>query len=138
MEQGRFDRLARRLSDRGTRRGVVAGALGGLLAVVGAGSAVEEAAALTCLRPGRGGCKGPKNRKCCAGSVCRGGSKTQVGRCVCPGRTQRPCGGRCVRIDASPNCGGCGRRCDEFEICGAVGAGYACIDDEEAGEVVEE
>jgi hypothetical protein len=78
-------------------QGATVGALAGMLASFG----IEEVTA-ACVKLGQKGCKGPQNKKCCPGAACTGGSKRQVGRCLCkPGLTR--CGAKCVNTKTNPS-----------------------------------
>lgn len=137
MDDLRFDRLVWALVTGATRRQTlqrVAGAgLAGLLAQAG----IEEAAA-ACVKLGKKGCKGPRNRKCCPGATCTGGNKDKVGKCVCRGGLKQ-CGATCVDTASDKNhCGGCNQTCPAGLICtngtctsvlGCRAGDQICVDD---------
>ena len=97
MDEGRFDRLARRWASPATRRGAIRAAAGGVLA-----------AALAALSRGEAEAGCPRNRRC-------------DGRCCPKGKVcrRRPQGGRrCVRRDACPRERRCGGRCcPQGQVC---------------------
>jgi hypothetical protein len=105
VDDATFDRLARTLSAgverplarRPAVRIIAGGLLGAVLAGLGLGG-VEAA----CAGPGR---RCGDGKKCCPGSVCKGG------KCRCKGG-QAPCAGRCCQASS------CGR-CRRGEVCHA-------------------
>lgn len=108
MDGSRFDGITRALAIGATRRrtirGVAGVAVAGLLAHLG-----REEAAAACVKPGEKGCKGRRNRKCCDGSRCQGGSNRKEGRCVGPlgcRAGQQYCSSNSVSCPSSgdPNC----------------------------------
>jgi len=117
MDGTRFDGFARTLAAGRTRRRALQALAGGTLAgLLGLTGGVEEAAA-ACVKPGKKGCKGPKNKKCCPGSVCKGGSTKKEGTCKCKGGTTK-CGSKCVNTETDKNnCGDCGKKCAGTNSC---------------------
>jgi hypothetical protein len=95
MDGERFDRLARRMADVRSRRGLIGGA-------IGASALLGSQPALACKRVGR---KCDKNKDCCAGAKCTGGKKekcrcksgfTTCNKTCCPASSQECVGGICV------------------------------------------
>lgn len=111
MDGSRFDGLARILATGQSRRqaifGVASGALAGVLSL----PADEQTAAAACIKLGRNGCEGLRNRQCCDGATCRGGSADREGRCLCK-KNRKKCGGDCVNLKKDKrHCGRCDNRC---------------------------
>lgn len=116
MDGSRFDGLARTLATERTRRQALNGIAGGALAALLAPFGRADAAA-ACVKAGKQGCDGPRDKKCCKGAICKGGSKDREGRCECKGRRQA-CKGKCVNTTRSnKHCGGCNRRCTGGNTC---------------------
>ncbi len=116
MDGSRFDGITRALAAGRTRRhalqGLAGSAIAGLLGLAG-----SEDAAATCVGPGKKGCDGPNNKKCCQGTTCRGGSRAEEGTCKCGGRL-KACGGTCVNTKRDDkHCGGCDKRCKGQNTC---------------------
>ena len=129
MDGGRFDGAAKALARGVSRRAVLRGLLGGVVATAAA-RALPSAA---CTPPG------PRNF-CNADSECCGTSRCLLGACTCPTGT-KACGDRCIAqadtcgpsycpagfaacgtrcVDSSrdrANCGGCGRSCAVGQSC---------------------
>jgi hypothetical protein len=106
MDGSRFDGLTRKLANGMSRRQTLQGLTGGTLAGLLAHLGLEEAMA-ACVKLGQKGCKGPKNKKCCKGATCKGGSKSNTGKCVCKGGLTK-CGAKCVNTQTNEeHCGGC-------------------------------
>jgi len=103
-----IDRMARLVAARTSRRRAVAGATGGLIAVVLSGGPRVGAAGAVCQQPGRP-C-GPKYH-CCRAGTCAGGT------CACPAG-EFNCGGECVFLgNDERHCGACDNACDPGETC---------------------
>jgi hypothetical protein len=136
VEETRFDGLARTLATRIGRRRALHGLGGGAVAGVFLRLGVEEAAA-ACVKLGQQGCKGRQHKKCCPGGICKGGTKTKPGQCVCKGGRAR-CGTACVDTATNPrHCGDCGTTCGEGQACeqgtcvcpgSRTECGTACVD----------
>jgi hypothetical protein len=119
MDGERFDALSRSLASDPSRRGLLAGLTGGLLALTFMEFDANDAEAKKCPP-----CRKKKDGKCmkkrrngtrCAagGKVCRGGA------CRCSSGTTE-CSGVCVDITSDPrNCGACGTRCRLNAVCQA-------------------
>ncbi len=112
MDAERFDRLSRRLS---TRRGVVGGAIGGLvsllsLAVPGEGAGAKRKACTRSQK--RCGKKCIPKKACCSLTQRRCGNKCVPKKACCPG-TEKKCGAKCI-----PASGCCDpNECGAFNIC---------------------
>lgn len=90
MDGSRFDALVRALLGDGSRRGLLAGVTGGLVALGTSGLGADDALARKRNRRRRKKCKGGKTK----------------------------CDGKCVNVDTDPlNCGGCGQRCQLNATC---------------------
>lgn len=136
MESSRFDDITRALTTGTSRRHTILGLGSGLLAGLLAHLGLEEATA-ACVKPGKKGCKGPRNKKCCPGARCTGGSKRKAGRCVCK-RGLTKCGSTCVNTQINAqHCGACNNPCGEGETCDQGGCvcsggltlcGTTCVD----------
>jgi len=116
MDGLRFDGITRALATGTTRRhtllGVAGSAIAGLLGFTG----IEDAAA-ACIKPGKKGCDGPKDKKCCKGATCQGGSKDKEGRCKCRGSLKQ-CGSTCVNTQQDEkHCGKCNKKCTGSNRC---------------------
>lgn len=136
MDGSRFDGMARSLAAATNRRhalsGAAATAFAGLLA-----HHVGTDVAAACVRAGQRGCDGPRNRKCCQGATCRGGSLRKEGKCKCQ-RGFRKCAGTCANTKTDKNhCGGCKKKCLGGSACkngvctsrlGCTAAKDACVD----------
>ena len=115
MDAKQFDSLTRSLYSWSTRRRLVAGLIGGLLASPLLGGAADVAARRCppCRRRKEGRCR--KKRR--NGTPCGVGKTCQRGRCVCPAGTTE-CSGVCVDTTSDPrNCGTCGTRCQLNGAC---------------------
>ncbi|MBA2520881.1 MAG: PD40 domain-containing protein, partial [Chloroflexia bacterium] len=100
------------MSRRKTLQGLTFGALAGLLSCLGLGEA-----SAACVKLGEKGCQGPKNKKCCQGATCQGGTNKRVGKCVCKGSLTK-CGTKCVNTQTDPrHCGGCDKACGPGQTC---------------------
>ncbi len=70
-------------------------------------------------------------RACTDAAQCAQGASCREGTCECPWR-HIVCGNRCVDPSKPEDCGGCGARCADDEVCGGngdgtgTGGGYAC------------
>ncbi len=116
MDGSRFDRITRALAIGQTRRRTLQGIFGGTFAGLLGLAGVEDAAA-ACVKPGKKGCDGPKNKKCCDGAICKGGSNNQEGRCRCKGKLKQ-CDGKCVNINKDDkHCGKCNKKCTGQNTC---------------------
>lgn len=116
MDGMQFDRFARALATSQTRRQTLRGLAGSALAGLAAQAGIVEITA-GCTKPGKKGCRGPKNKKCCPGAVCKGGTKKKEGRCTCKSGLTR-CGTKCVNTKSdSTHCGGCNETCAGALIC---------------------
>lgn len=115
MDGSRFDGITRAWATGQTRRHVLARLRGGVLAGLFGHLELEEAAA-ACVKPGQR-CEGPRQRTCCAGARCQGGTTKREGKCVCrPGYTKF--GTKCVNLKNDPkHCGACNTRCAEGHSC---------------------
>jgi hypothetical protein len=116
LDGSRFDGIIRALATGTTQRrtllGLAGSALAGLLGQVG----MEDASA-ACIKPGKKGCNGPRNRKCCQGATCQGGSNTKNGRCTCKSGLKQ-CGNECVNLKKDKeNCGNCKNQCAGTRTC---------------------
>ncbi len=73
----------------------------------------------------------PTARACSDSAQCPQGATCHDGACECPWR-YIVCSGRCVDPGKADDCGGCGIRCADDEVCGGnsdgsgTGHGYAC------------
>jgi hypothetical protein len=81
MDADRFDRLSRRIGQRADRRSMFRAALGGSLAVLGIGTSVRNAAAIT----GEHGAECFTNADCETGLTCEGASRGLLGGLVAEG-----------------------------------------------------
>lgn len=98
MDEQRFDHLARTFAQSSSRRsvlkGILGGAAGGVLALLGQGGAAAA--------PGGNG----------NGNGNGGGGGTSKKPDCCPASAPRLCDTQCVDVDTDPNnCGGCGQTC---------------------------
>ncbi len=135
MDQRRFDDLARNLGATNSRRNVLKGLLAG--AVTGVVGAVSGGSALAA----KGGNGKDKKPDCCpnsaprlcsnvcvdfdsdpnncggCGNVCEANAACVSGTCQCPD-SLTTCGGSCVDTSTDPdNCGACGNQCGSGETC---------------------
>jgi hypothetical protein len=116
MDGSRFDGFVRALTARTTRRRALLELAGSALASLLSLARVEETSA-ACVKPGKLGCKGPRNGKCCDGARCTRGNKDHAGRCVCL-RSLKQCGRDCVNTKNDPkHCGRCNKRCAPGHSC---------------------
>jgi hypothetical protein len=120
MDGLRFDLLTRTFitSRRSTMRTFLGGAMGALIAFRGG----EEAAA-GCKKVGK---KCDKNKDCCDGAKCKGGSNKKKGKCRCTDGLKDCDGtGTCASLaEDDANCGTCGNACAAGEAC----CDATCID----------
>jgi hypothetical protein len=115
LDEPRIDEIAKRLSARLSRRGVIGGLGGGLVAVAGGLSRPKPAPAGGCKKVGK---QCEKNQDCCDGAECKGGE------CACKdGRDE--CHGLCVKLNIDEaNCGACDNVCAAGQLCCVA----ACVD----------
>ena len=105
MDAERFDRLARTLASRPTRRRL-------LKAVLGFGGAAATAG----LRARDAGACAPQGAACSRSNPCCAG-RCSDGVCACPANTAA-CSDACVKTQSdSANCGACGNLCAGGQVC---------------------
>lgn len=120
MDGHRFDEISRVLASLSRRR-MLRGLAGGVLAALPAGLGIEQAAA-RCGRVGEG-CR--KRRDCCRGEVCR------RRRCTCEAE-EDACGGKCCAdcfLDSDPAKEFC---CPAAKVCPTAEFGEICCYPDEA------
>jgi len=151
MDERRFDDLARTLGANNSRRtvlkGLLAGAAGGVLGLLGGGGALAAKGGNDDGHDNGHGHGNPKKSDCCpdsaprlcdnhcvdfqsdahncggCGNACPTGSTCQNGACMCPTGTQL-CVDACVDVSTdSANCGSCGSACPA----GATCQGGTCV-----------
>ncbi len=116
MDGSRFDGLVRTLATGQTRRRALQSLGGGSLASLLGLAGLEDAAA-ACVKPGKKGCDGPKNKQCCDGARCQGGTNTKEGRCKCKGNLKQ-CDGKCVNTNKDDKHRGmCNKKCRGSNMC---------------------
>ena len=111
MESQKFDALTKTFARGASRRGVIKGIAGGVLAGVGALTGRSVGAAPACRRRGDA-CSAPEigtQGRCCEGLRCEGTTAHGGARCIGPSECECPAGESCINFDCCPNnqiCGG--------------------------------
>ncbi len=113
MDAARFDRLARSLTDRRSRRGALAAVVGGALGVAGLAETDAKKSCPPCKKRKKGKCK----KKLPDGTPC-GNGVCRAGTCAACAAGQRVCGSACVDLTTnSAHCGSCGKACGATQLC---------------------
>lgn len=128
MEAAHFDHLTRTLSGLTSRRGTLAGLLGGLTVPILSDIGTDAKKKKKKCPTGQLTCKIKKGKK--KKRICVDG-QTDPANCGACGRVcaagQSCCGGACVNTSSNPaHCGSCGTRCTLPQTCGGGGKPGVC------------
>lgn len=123
MEDARFDRLIRAVTERDTRRNALGLLLGGSASLLGITAGSRKKKKRRKSKKKRKGCRGG----CPAGAICSG----KV--CVFCASGQLACGNACVAANDRANCGACGNACPSGAVCQSGACVFCAIDRTQCG-----
>jgi hypothetical protein len=112
MESQRFDQLAKHLSRRGVTKGLLAGGVAGLVALLSRQTGQAQGCEATCAQEGCAGVRGEERGEC---------QRNCVAQCGCPeGTTFCPDDGLCYNLQTN-NC-----HCADVRVSGGSPCGGVC------------